>query len=386
MLPGAFSVSIDLEELYETWGGMIEMGLQSIEQQAAAGAAVTAGAGMDVQAAMGVYFDGIRAFLDSAEGLDLALLEDGEDVALHWVYTAFEDSDLDGWGGTGGLPEKLPAAIDPEAQFALLMVADWSELTQRFKPLGDAMFASLPEAKAGFDAYWTSIREAYALLGDTIVASGGFGEQGMHFAFCAEAEQGQAFVDKFTAALTSASSLSTPMGVTVGAPQAVEVGGLKAQQWPLTIDYEQLAQFAGPTLAPDEAAKVHLLRTIYGENPKLTIAAQGGRVFASFGGGPPDLERDVARFAAGPVPAASFLARLHGLPSAPRPLLAYSIDVSRLMAALQPLLAAQGTPMEYPDAPLALTAWLGIEGRRWHGGLGARLDEVAGMVEAAKQR
>jgi hypothetical protein len=364
--------------------------LEGAEQQVTAQASAASNAPTDMQAAMSLYFDGFRAFLDSAESLDLALLEDAEELALHAVYTAFEDSDLDGWGGTGALPEKLPGALDAEAQFAVVMVADWADLTKRVQPLVETMFAIYPaELMPGFEAYWASLSEAYALLGDTMVFSGDFGEQGMHFSATLEAEQSKAFVEKLLSTITSASALMTPLGVTLGAPQEVEVGGLKAQQWPATLDYHALAQMTCQPADPEVAAKVEeFLRRMYGEHLTATIAEQAGRVCVSVGGSPAELEQDFARFAAGPVPAAPFLAGLHGLPAAPHPLLAYRMDFGKLMAAVAPLIEAQGAPPSpFPaDVPFELTTWFGIEGRRWHAGLGARQDELAGMVKAFEEK
>ena len=55
----------------------------------------------------------------------------------------------------------------------------------------------------------------------------------MHFAFYAKSEQSAAFVEKIAGAFTGASSMAGAMGVSLGAPREVEVGGLKARQWPI---------------------------------------------------------------------------------------------------------------------------------------------------------
>jgi hypothetical protein len=337
-----------------------------------------------MQALMDVYFEGFRVFMDSAESLDLALHEDGQELALHSVFTVLEGSDLEDWGSAGALPKELPAAIDPQAQFAFLMVADWKDLMGRAQPLAEAFLQAYPaEARAGFDIYWTALNEAYALLGDTAVGSGGFGETGMHFAFYAKAEESAAFVEKLAGAFTAASSMAVPMGVSLGAPQEVEVGGLKARQWPLAIDYEVMTQLAGQAGGAEASAEIGgFLGRLYGEHPTITVAEHSKRVCISFGGAPADLELDFKRLAAGPVPAAPFLAGLRGLPAAPRPLIAYRLNFGELHDALQPMLAAQGVPSEFPDVDLDLTVWFGIEGRRWHGGLGTDMDQLADLAEA----
>ena len=385
MLPGVLSASIDLEELIEMFGGLIEMGLASAEAQLAAQTAATTG-GLDMQALMDVYFEGFRIFMDSAESLDLALFEDGQQLALHGVFTALEDSDLEGWGSAGALPKDLPAAIDPEAQFAFLMVADWKDLMGRAQPLAEAFLQAYPaEARAGFDVYWAALNEAYALLGDTAVGSGGFGETGMHFAFYAKAEESAAFVEKLVGAFTAASSMAAPMGVSFGAPQEVEVGGLKARQLPLEIDYQVLTQLWQAGGAEVNAELEGVFKRLYGEHPTITIAEHSKRVCISLGGAPADLEGDFARLAAGPVPAAPFLAGLRGLPAAARPLIAYRLNIGSLMGVCQPMLSAQGVPSEFPAVDLDVTTWFGIEGRRWHGGFGADMDQLADLVEAMKE-
>jgi hypothetical protein len=387
MLPGVLSASIDLVEVIEMFGGLIEMGLAQAEAQIGQQTEAAAPGGLDMQALMALYFEGFRTFMDCAEGLDLALHEDGEELALHGVFTALEDSELDGWSSAGALPETLPAAFDDGAQIAFVMVADWSDLMARLQPVVEAMLEAYPEeARAGFHTYWVAINEAYALLGDVAVGAGGFGEQGMHFAFHSTAKDGAAFVEKLSSAFASASALANPMGVTLGAPQTIEVGGTKAQQWPIEIDYGQLAQVAGQAGGPEAAAGIEpVLARIYGEHPTLTVGEKSGHVCVAFGGGPAELERAFARLTAGPVPAAPFLAGLRGAPASLRPLLAYHVDFGAVLEALRPLMAAQGVPDEIPAVDLDLTTWFGIEGRRWHMGLGADVDQLAAMAATMKQ-
>lgn len=386
MLPGVLSATIDLEEVFEMFGGLIEMGLAQVEAQMAQQAEATS-AGIDMQALMDFYIEGFRTFMDCAEGLDLALHEDGKELALHGVYTAFEDSELDGWGSPGALPQNLPAGIDDGAQFAFLMVADWTDLLARAQPVVEAMLKVYPdEAKAGFHTYWTALGEAYGQLGDTVVGSGGFGEQGVHFAFFGTAKESGAFVEKLSSAFASAAAFAAPMGVTIGAPQALEIGGTKAQQWPLQIDYAHLAEIAEQTGSQEAGAELEpLLESIYGEHPTLTVGERSGRVCVAFGGGPAELEQAFARLAAGPAPAAPFLSGLHGLPANLRPLLAYRMDFGSLLEAMKPMLAAQGMPEELPPVDLDLTTWFGIEGRRWHAGFAADEAQIAAMAAVMKE-
>ena len=76
---------------------------------------------------------------------------------------------------------------------------------------------------------------------------------------------------------------------------------------------------------------------------------------------------------------------MRGLPATARPLIAYRVDFGSLLGSLRPMLAARGVPSDFPDVELDVTTWLGIEGRRWHGGLGTDMDELADMVEALNE-
>jgi hypothetical protein len=64
----------------------------------------------------------------------------------------------------------------------------------------------------------------------------------------------------------------------------------------------------------------------------------------------------------------------------------YRMDTGKLLSSMEPLLAAQGSPLDYPDVPFSVTAWFGIEGRRWHGGLSADLDQIAGLVQTFEDK
>ncbi|HVS17944.1 MAG TPA: hypothetical protein VMT18_05030, partial [Planctomycetota bacterium] len=113
--PGLAAARIDLKTLIQTFRPMIEMGMGQLERmrdQAALG--MEQDAPMDMAALLEVYVEGIWAFLDSADQLDLALEFDGSAGQQRAWLTTLPDSPMAKMGGDERF-DLRPAArwIDP---------------------------------------------------------------------------------------------------------------------------------------------------------------------------------------------------------------------------------------------------------------------------------
>lgn len=390
MEPGVASVHLDLEALFEMFGGFIEMGLTQME-----GAMLEElpppdeMGGMDPAVMMEVYLDGFRTFMDAAESLDLGLHVEGDELAFHVVYTALEDSELANLLPPRPMPTTLPVTIDPEAPITFLMTGDWAGMIEVFDPWIQAIMEMYPaEMSGGLEAYMEGLTKAYALMGETAVGQGSFGADGMEFSFFADSPEPARFVELTNAALDGSATAFQGFGITFGGASVQEHDGISASVRALDLDFEKMtATFGGGygAAAPEPEQMRAMLEAIYGKNPALAIAHHGNRVGLAMGDGEAALGPVVAGLKSEPMPAAPMLEGLRGLPTQAHPFVAYRFELNDLLQSMKPLMATLGEELpELPDQPMEIATWMALDGRRWMGGASLSGEDFKAFADAMK--
>ncbi len=390
--PGIASVHVDLKTLIATFRPIIEDGLDSFEGalDQMGGAQATP---FDMTPMFEAYIDGIWAFVDSAESLDLGLEKRGQALELAGTFTALEKSQLAGFGGEGAIDlSAYPGALQPESSFAMVAGCDWKRLLTQLGPFLDGVVGMYPEPFASnLDRYMDAFTEAYGLMGPVVAASGDLGPDGMRLSYFLRSEKPGELLAAMEKALGSFEGEGT--GMSISAPQRIEVGGQPATQYRMVLDVEKLiAQGAGAEPMDAEAAQEmrDMLSAFWGKDGLRFVLAQKGDLLAVVLGNDEAYVRGVlAALGAPKKPLPADFQRALAAASGGTPAVAYRIDYGRIFSQMKTLGALLGPGAEelsgLPDLPLPLTFWGSIRGRVWHGGMSTDLDSLIAFARAASQ-
>ncbi len=388
MFDGVVSAHVDSKALMETFGAMAMLGMAQARQQIMDQMDAMPSP-MDMEAIFDLYFDGIELFLTCSESLDIALIDHGEQLTLHGSYRAKEGSALAGLTESMPLPATLPVAVPADTQLSYVTVAKADQLFHNFAPLIDSVIDIYPESvRENLRNYMLHVPDLYKGIGDTAVYFGDFAPSGMTLDYYCDYSDEHNFEDALRKFMTQCDGSAKALGVTFQDPIQIELGDVKATQFPITFDYDKLTALWLESLGTsmDAEALIGWTKTIYGENPTITVAQYKGRLWGSMGSTGDDLLKAASRLQAGPVPAASTFAAMPGLPSSVHPLLSYRVDFGAIMGNFQPMLQSAGFDFEFPDSPLNLSTWMGVNGRDWIGGMTFSPKEIKPMIDALTQR
>lgn len=391
--PGLISMRVDLASLIRTYRPLIEMGLGQFEMMMDE-MSLEEDAAMDMTALMEVYFDGIWAFVDSADQLDLVFDYDGK-VAQKRVWLATLDgSPMAKMGGTQAYDLRPGVGLlDPEAGFGMLMACDMAATMERFGPAIDAVLGAYPAEMGGelrrmLDAY----RPVLPLVGPLIAASGDFGESGMRVSYHVSSKQADQLSEAMRAALASLASGEAGKTFGFAAPQEVELGGARALRSRVTLDAESLMQAAG-AMEGVEGVEMEqmqsMLRMLYGaDGLQIVWRPQGDRVALAAGGDDAYatnvLSSSPRAFSSLPAELRSAVESASGGSLG----LVYRIDYARILGGMAPLFAGMGVEelglFADSDLRLPLTLWMSVAGTTWTGGAGLDMDQLEAFVAAIR--
>ncbi|HKX45918.1 MAG TPA: hypothetical protein VJP77_04400, partial [Planctomycetota bacterium] len=297
---------VDLARIVEQLRPLIETGFAAFEDQiedlAALQARSAGGAGLvDLEALFELYVEGARNAVDSAGTLELALWGEGDllhlDAALELLPGSPWDGVFDGRARSLG-----PALrhVDTGAALAMAGVFDGEALYARLAPFTEALVAVYPEAtrdpmRQAFEA----LQPVYADLSGPTALSLDFGETGMAIAAWTGADDGEALLEAYAAAV--APLREQELGFAFEGPLDSEVGGRAAREVRIVYGPELVAAMSGG--AQTEEARAALQQLFGGDGaPVLRMVAVGdalvwgfgdvdlGQVLAPRPGGAPDVE------------------------------------------------------------------------------------------------
>ncbi len=305
---------------------------------------------------------------------------------MHGSYRAKEGSVLAGLTQSMPLPTTLPAAVPDDADFAYVSVANADQLFADFGPLMDALIDIYPEDMRDLmRGYMAHVPELYKGFGNTSVSFGGFTPKGLMFDYYCDYPDDMDFAAALGTFMAKPEANMEAFGVKVRGPVAVRVAGMDASQFFLTFDYEKMTSMWAGTPGMDDQVMTDWIKTLYGETPVITIAQNKGRLWAHMGGTPRDQLQGAYRIRARPTRAASYFAGMPGLPSSIHPLLSYKMDLAAFVRQMKPILESAGLEINTPSLPLTLSAWMGVNGRDWIGGMTFSPKEWGALNKASNQ-
>jgi hypothetical protein len=389
--PGLISASLDLATLIKTFRPMIEMGLDQVEMMMDQ-MAVEQDAAMDMGALMEVYVDGLWAFVDSADQLDLVFEFDGTLLQQRVWLSTLADSPMAKLGGEGSFDLRPAAAfVDPEAGFGMLMACDMVKTTERFDPWLDMLLdAYPPEIGAEIERLVDAYRPLLPLLGPTFAASGDMGSGGMRIAYSLPCADPAKLSESMRELLASAAAGPASQAFAIGAPEEIELAGGKALRARLTFDVESLTEMSAPgeDVGAEELEQLAtVMESLYGDgNLPIVWRAMADRVAVALGG---DDAFAAAALNARPRPSDGQPAELRGAVEAASGGalgLVYRIDYARIFSDMAPMFASMGVDefgsLSDKDLRMPITVWMKVAGTTWSGGASLRMDQLESVVQA----
>lgn len=384
-LPGrVLGVRADLRALIGATRPMLDAKLEEAEQGLDAMAESNPNVGQ-VAGVMDLYFDLGRAMLDSLETLELGLSAQGQltclEVSLDMVAGSAlariadgEDNDL----------AEAAGRIDPQAAVSFLVGGDTKRFMDRLKPYYADVLAAYPESmRVGMADALQQMESIYPLLSGAMSGDVRFGEQGMSMSTWLGAKDSGQIVAKYVELVTKLSGVS--FVELVGAAETVEVGGEQATRLRLDFDEQALAEMSGTDAAEIEAEMQEMMSRILGpEGVQVHMIADDDGLMFVVGSDPAFVESAAARLDGGSGKAGfDWVLERFGDAS---PLVAYRMDVPRLLEQMSTLIGDAGDMPELPPqlAGQSLPAVFvgGFEGRSWRAGLALDRTDLASFVAA----
>lgn len=391
--PGLLTARVDLATLIRTFRPMIEMGLEQVEMMMDQMAEQQQDTPMDMGALLEVYVDGLWAFVDSADQLDLALDFDGRVLHQRASLSTLADSPLARLGGEGSY-DLRPAAcwIDPQAGFSMVMACDLAKTMERFGPALDTILGAYPaefgaEMKRMLDAY----RPLLPLMGPLTAASGDFAPGGMRMSYDFLCPDPAKLSAELRTQLGQLSASATSETFSITAPEEVELGGSKSLRARLKFDVAGLTETMteGELDAAELVPLQSMMTAIYGDGTmqmvwrptadRLALALGGDDAFAAsalaakpraFDSLPPELRAAVESASGGALG------------------LVYRIDYARILSDMAPMFESMGMDefdaLEGTNLRMPVTFWMGTAGTTWSGGAGLDVDQLTALVESLK--
>jgi hypothetical protein len=363
---------------------MIEFGLTQMEQLASA---QSPSPDVDMGPIIDWYIEGIEAFLASADILDLGLVSKGSQLDGTFLLTAHADSPMSACAGKGptGVAE-LAACLDTSDSMAFLGGLDLTGLMSSFEGLWEAAFGMYPEPmRDQLRAMMTSFEDIYPLMGDAFAGSGGFGSDGMRFAYYLESSDPQKLIETYT---TAFSALAGSKGLfELEQLPAERRGEIDVSRFSMRLTEEGIESLQAEAADEDAAAQIRgMMDAIYGKDGmRFSMAGKGKRVAFSMGGDDAFLDRVLGRLDAS-GPAAEKIQPMVSRIADANPCMLFHMDLAEFMGQMTKAMGpVMGKEDEMPDlsglsAPMLMHA--GVRGLEWNGGVSFDLARMAELVEA----
>jgi hypothetical protein len=383
--PGLVSVHVDLATLVAVYRPLIDMGLGQFEMmldQAPADDQI----GFDPQPLMEVYLGAVRALVNGADALDLALERRGDELGLRFDY---REREARAPAATVADVTPLLGHVDPGRSIQMALNGKATDYLAMFDGLTESLVGVYPEPlRTDARRLLALADELDPLLLPGLVVGFDFGAHGMHGSYVVRSSRPEELQARLEEALRT---LDHEGGLLrVGAAEDLSAGGVAARVLPLEIQHEALLSAVTQMNAPSgglppgaEQEFRATMETLYGRDLRLAIVPRGDLVALVLAGDDAELRADVARLAA-PAPAAPELVRLLTHVQGGALGFAYQLDFGRWMGqmfgALQGVLPGPG--VDFPEQAASVGFWGSTGGGTWSGGMIMRLAELIGFVQA----
>ena len=381
---GDLVARIDLGRLIEQFRPMIDPLLDQVEE-AATQAASEAPGGMNTGPVMGMYMDGFRDFLDSAQMLDVAVRLEGERMELGLDLANKAGSVLASFGSKEKTDLRaLARFFDTNSAMNLLAGADMLAMNKRFHPLFEVLPEMYPEPmRAGIKQMLGHMDEFAAQVGSALAGGGDFGPEGMRFSYFLHARDASKLVECYKAMLNNVPGLILEPG------SASAVDGVPVLNWRMRFDSKVLEQAAGNAAEAQKQMQA-MMQKLYGKDGlALRIAVKGDVCVLVMGGDEAYLKSALARASAAAPQLPASVQRALDQVGGMSPCFVMHYDMGKVMKGASDLMGSIEPNMaeQMPELPFSILAWGGVDGPLWHGALGCDLGEIGTAmrsVEAAR--
>lgn len=375
MPQGIVGVSVDMETIFDTFGPMIEFGMQMarMQMQESLDQVPEASMGMDINAIMDGYFMMAQNAIDSMEGLKLSVAVEETLVDFRWQAIVAEGSPM------ASLAQSTPtsaAAFLPlltDESIAMVFGADMEKLANQMMPFMDMMMAAYPEdLAAGMTASMDSWKGMYGDFGTAMAISGGFTESGLRMAGYFDGTRYDELLAHYDRIVGE--PFWGVMGMRYVDTKKARLGETNLTRYTFDFDVEGLLDQAGTEADAEQIGMMEtMMEAMYGSQMVLTFAKTGELGFMAIGGDDAYVTAALER-AKKPGKLAADLARLENMAARANPFMAYRFDIGRIMTEMGPIMeSALGMPsmgMEmFEGTSLPMNIYVGITPLEWTGGL-----------------
>jgi len=378
--PGSLlDVRIDLVRLFEVMGpqletqlGGVEALLETVSQE------LEADTGMDLMPVMRLYFEGVRALLDSAETLSLTCDFGDDEVSIDVALTVREGSPLSGIAsGPRDRVKHFAGLMGDDAAMTFLMSMDMRALVQFLEPYLDTVVGIYPEPmREGMAALVEGSNALYGAMGDEVSGDISFGPQGMEAVYYLRPRDAGSFVELMGAMFDQTEeATSGAFGFTELRERTID--GVTFKSSTMTLDAEALVDMTGKDveLPPEEQEELtRAFSRLYGEGGlPMSILSIGDEVAVVMGGGDDYIRRCVSQLkSGGSSQGAQVQAALAKLKDCGSVILCV-LDLPRFMRQMENLDEPGMSPFAGvpfgPDISIPTTFYGGASGRTYKAGL-----------------
>jgi hypothetical protein len=389
---GSLAASVDVARLMQSFGPMLEMGMQEFRRELELG---TRSDPLQRELAGGIA-DSLEDLMDAVQRMDFAFTLAGPragfelDVALDPHSTLARSTS--GGNFDAGLVRRLPEAgcvrmvadIDTQALAATYVdlfadkLAD-ERITARMSAQERVQFEALRSTIGSIDSL-------IPLLGRSSAFAYDFGENGLSGCGLLSSPDPAALMAGYGAWMDQISQALPKQAASqlVVSPSERSVAGIAFRE--SRVRFELAAPANGRKASPADSEMQGLLDLIYGKDGLLlSTGIAGQNVIFGANASAADLERACGVGSTGSDAGLDAeLACMNGASSG----VWMQMDLGRVMQfatqmAVQTLPGAQ-LPVASEPLRFRLTGWGGARGERWFGGLSCDLDELAAFVNGAK--
>lgn len=377
---GLIEVRVDVAKASDNLGVVINSGLDVMRREMAKELSA-AGSGIDGEAMVDLYVNGVKAMLAAGATLDLVITETKGILTATASCTAKPGSALDGWSSPPVDLSEFSGALTDKACVDVVATADWSKLWSKMEPMMDALFDIYPPAlRKTFQSLMQTYQAVYAMMGPVMVGGLEVAE-GMRMDVHIAPPKGKAMLTELDT-LVQRKELAD-IGVQVTADAAASGEGSRA--WKVTFDPSRMVGVP----ADDDRSKAvaaemaTMFQKLFGADA-LPVRAEIRDGRGVIGVGKPL----AAAAKPGATAAGAWPARLQPALTALagcNPMFVERIDFAAMMRGMGPLMASgRGTPPPMPpaDAKADMVFGGGVRGAEWRLFFSIDLVGFGAMVKA----
>ena len=384
---GLIGLSVDVESILDTFGPLIQMGMQMARMQL--DTEMPQDMPMDVGAMLDSYFGLAEGAMDSMEEFRMSIDITDSRLDIRETFVVSEGSPMSNLASDkpSNLSKLLPLMRDDS--ISIVVGANMGEMMTKMAPFMDTMTGIYPaEMGEGLTASMAAFQDIYAKLGDGFVASGDFTDAGIEMSMFFDGTEFEGLLAAYKAALEQ--PFWGQLGMKYLETKTGKSGDVNLTRFIFEFDMEAMMASMGEELPESDLMDLQaMMVAMYGENLTITLAESGGIGAMVVGGGDDLMTEALGRIAAGGSAPRDF-ALLADLAARSNPFMSYSLDFGDILASVMPLVSnAMGAPPFPMDAieglTLPLNFYFGASKTEWTGGMMVDLVQAAEFAQRMQE-